>query len=141
MLALDVEWSSRITTPNFRVDDPVIASVLWNSSKPGRSQLPACVVIHATATWSRAYLELDRADAALHLLEAFQRIHGADEAVLHAVAHRWRFAQVEKAIGRAYVWDPEQSLGACGDWCLGPNVEHAVTSGSELGKRMITDMS
>jgi renalase len=97
MLALDGEPSGRITASQTRVDDPVIQSIVWNSSKPGRAQVPTCVVVHATATWSRAHLELDRTAAALHLVDAFQRVHGADQSVLHAVAHRWRFAQVEKA--------------------------------------------
>jgi renalase len=140
MLALDGEPSGRIAAPLARVDDPVIQSIVWNSSKPGRPQVPNCVVVHATAAWSHAHLELDRTAAALQLLDAFRRVH-ADQSVLHAVAHRWRFAQVEKAVGRVYVWDPKQRLGACGDWCLGANVEHAVTSGSELGKRIVADMS
>jgi renalase len=141
MLALTEEPPGQITTPYARVDDPIIESIIWNSSKPGRPQVPVCVVVHATATWSRAHLELDRADAALHLGNAFRRVQGRDQAVLHAAAHRWRFAQVETAVGRAYVWDPEQRLGACGDWCLGPNVEHAVTSGVELSRRIVADLS
>jgi renalase len=140
MLALETPLLGELSEPYQRIDDEVLETIVWNSSKPGRSSSPACAVVHATARWSRAHLELDPVDAAQRLLDAFGRFHDATRPLLHARAHRWRFAQVEHAVGRAYLWDPEQGLGACGDWCLGSNVEHAVASGTALGRRIADKM-
>jgi renalase len=140
MLVLETPLLDKLSEPYQRIDDAVLETIVWNSSKPGRSSSPACAVVHATARWSRAHLELDAVDAAQPLLDAFWRIHGSTRPLHHMRAHRWRFAQVEYAVGRAYLWDPEQGLGACGDWCLGSNVEHAVASGTALGRRIADKM-
>jgi predicted NAD/FAD-dependent oxidoreductase len=49
-----------------------------------------------------------------------------------SAAHRWRYAMVEQAAGRAFLWNESMRIGACGDWCLGPRVEAAFESGEAL---------
>jgi renalase len=140
MFAVETPLLGKLGEPYQRIDNAVLETIVWNSSKPGRSSSPACAVVHATARWSRANLKLDPIDAAQRLVAALWRIHGSEMPLLHARAHRWRFAQVEHAVGRDYLWDPMQCLRACGDWCLGPNVEHAVASGTQIGRRIADQM-
>jgi renalase len=140
MFAVEMPLLGKLSEPHQRIDNAILETLIWNSSKPGRSSYPACAVVHATARWSRAHLKLDPVDAAERMVAALWRVHGSAMPLLHARAHRWRFAQVEHAVGRAYLWDPEQGLGACGDWCLGSNVEHAVASGTALARRMADKM-
>ena len=77
------------------------------------------VGVHATPAWSRAHLEQSATwvSAALeHALRA--HLPGLGPSV-HAVAHRWRYALVEQAIGVPFGWDETLGLGACGDGWLG----------------------
>jgi renalase len=48
--------------------------------------------------------------------------------------HRWRFANVDWAVGKPYLFDSDAGLAACGDWCLGNRVEAALGSGRSLGQ-------
>lgn len=58
----------------------------------------------------------------------------------YAEAHRWRFAQVETALGRPCQYDPALRLGAAGDWCLGPRIEAAHDSGLALAQAILGDL-
>ena len=53
------------------------------------------------------------------------------------LAHRWRHALVETAIGQPGLWDPATRIGVCGDWCLGGRVEAAYVSGIGLARSVI----
>jgi renalase len=111
----------------------IIAWIADNSSKPQRPTLRACYVAHASAPWSRAHLELSREAARDLLMVEFAALTGADPTRCSAVAHRWRYALVERALGQPFLFDANLALGACGDWCLGARVEDAWTSGRAAG--------
>jgi predicted NAD/FAD-dependent oxidoreductase len=94
-------------------------------------------VLQATAAWSAEHLERDGADVAALLCEAFGRALGvALEAPRTLVAHRWRFARVERPLGAACLWNPELQLAAAGDWCLGERIEDAFLSGCAAAGRL-----
>ncbi|NIP14186.1 MAG: FAD-dependent oxidoreductase [Pseudomonadales bacterium] len=93
-------------------------------------------VAHATARWSRANVDLDPADAAERMLRALDPAlagtsSGGPDVVM---AHRWRFASTASPLGRSHLWDPQQSLGLAGDWCLGATAEDAFASGNALAR-------
>ena len=48
-------------------------------------------------------------------------------------AHRWRYGLVRTPAGAPCLRDESLGLVACGDWCLGPAVEHALASGRAAG--------
>ncbi len=66
---------------------------------------------------------------------------GVTAAPVHAVAHRWRYAMVERAAEEPYLWDAAARIGACGDWCLGSRVEAAFDSGDGLGAAVAAALS
>ena len=70
------------------------------------------------------------------MMDSLRGVLDADLRPVFSVAHRWRYALVDKAIGAPFVWDSARRLGACGDWCLGPKVEFAFQSGDALGGAM-----
>jgi len=114
------------------------APVAWASreaSRPGREPGER-LVVHASPDWSRAHLE-ETPDAVARALAAAVSDRLAAPAPAFAVAHRWRFAQVENAAGVAWAFDPDLRVGACGDWRLGPRIEHAWTSGRDLARRIL----
>lgn len=113
------------------------ADVAWaarNSAKPGRGEGEDWV-IHASPEWSQEHLELEKDEIAGKLLEAFFAETGIGLASpVHAAAHRWRYAMVDKADGAPAFWDDALDLGICGDWLAGPRVENAFLSGYELAE-------
>jgi renalase len=119
----------------------MIAWVATNSAKPQRASTPACYVVHARAAWTQANLELDREAARDALLAEFTAVTGATLAGCSAMAHRWRYALVERAVGQPFLFDAQAGVGACGDWCLGPRVEDAWLSGRAMGHRLVIDAS
>lgn len=108
-----------------------IAWLARESSKPQRSSVERWTV-QANPVWSEEHLEDDAQRVQAKLLKAFAEVTGIRAAPDYAQMHRWRYAQTTQPLGRSHLWDAEQSLGACGDWCLGHRVEDAFVSGLEL---------
>ncbi len=115
------------------------APLAWlarNGSKPGRTDTEAWVA-QASTDWSRAHLERSPDEVAKELTAQFCALTGAPVPV-HAVAHRWRYAQVTRPVGVPSVHDPEAGLGVCGDWCLGPLAADAWESGEDLARTLLS---
>ncbi|MFM8579953.1 MAG: NAD(P)/FAD-dependent oxidoreductase, partial [Planctomycetaceae bacterium] len=110
--------------------------VARNNSKPGRPERE-CWVLHASPEWSREYLEAGAEWVAGELEKAFWTAVGATgEQVVARQALRWRYALPESPLPEQFLLAEEVGLGVCGDWCGGPRVEGAWTSGARLGEEL-----
>jgi renalase len=109
-------------------------SIGWaarNSAKPGRSG-PEAWVVQAGPEWSAEHLEEGPETVALALLAEFAATIGFKmPPPIVLSAHRWRYARSGNA-GRGALWNAALGLGVCGDWLLGPRVECAWLSGTQL---------
>lgn len=120
---------------DFMRDKGILTWAARNSAKPGRGGMETWVV-QATANWSAANLELAPDEITGPLLDALGRAAGAELPVpTFATAHRWRYA-LSAGAGIGSLWNPHLGLGVCGDWLLGPRVECAWLSGTELGEKV-----
>ncbi len=117
-----------------RDPDAVFAWIARDDTKPGRDG--GTLVAHAAPAWSRTNLE-EPADRIAERLVAALKTLVPVGTVRHAAAHRWRYAQVERAVGADCLFAPETGLGFAGDGCLGPRVELAYLSGLALAERVI----
>lgn len=110
-----------------------------DSSKPQRPTGSQSWVVHASPQWSREHLDADAPDAARLLLAEFSKAlgHKLPEPA-YLVAHRWRHARVEQALGVPCVADEETASGACGDWCIAPRLEAAFESGRTLAHSLLS---
>lgn len=112
-----------------------IAWAARNNAKPGRPQ-PEAWVVQASAAWSNARLEAAQERVSAWLLEALAKAAGILIPLpLTAQSHRWRYA-LSAGTGDGALWNPDLSLGACGDWLLGPSIECAWLSGRVLAQRI-----
>lgn len=126
--------------PAYLQDRGLIAWAARNNSKPGRGATE-CWVIQAGAEWSQQHLELDREEVAKRLFAAFElECARALPEPRFLKAHRWRFALAFGQHGTNQ-WNPQLRLGACGDWCMGPQVEGAWLSGVELAEKIAAHFS
>ena len=110
--------------------------VARDSAKPGRGGAESWL-LHASAEWSEAHIELDAASIAALLLPEFAQLGGP--APERWSAHRWRYASTAnvRAENDVCSWDRGQALGLCGDWLNGGTVEAAWLSGRALAQRMV----
>ena len=102
------------------------------SSKPGRRRDRSWVA-HATVEWSRTHLEDEPSRIEQLLSEELSSILETEITPPWSV-HRWRYAVVRTPVGIESLVDETLGLTACGDWCLGPTVEHALLSGLAAGR-------
>jgi predicted NAD/FAD-dependent oxidoreductase len=124
-----------------RPKDSAIAWLARDSSKLGRRADSHSYVLHATPAWSRANLELAPAEVIPLLHASLARLLDADVQPTYAAAYRWRYALVERPLGRDFVWDQTMRVGACGDWCIGPRIENAYLSGLRLAEAVHADLA
>jgi hypothetical protein len=111
-----------------RAPDSALPWIARDGGKPGRQG--ETWVAQAAADWTRAHLDLPRAEAVQALLALLRdRAGGHLPDVLHADAHRWLYAQAPSPLGVPCLSDPDSGLIVAGDWCLGSRAEHAVLSG------------
>ncbi len=126
--------------PAFMQDNGDLAWAARESSKPGRNAASDCWVLHASSEWSARNLEREAADVARDLLASFGNLAGRalpEPAFLKA--HRWRFACPFGQRGPV-LWNPQQLLGACGDWCVAPGIEGAWLAGTQLASLALRDL-
>jgi renalase len=114
-------------------DAGIIGWAACNRAKPDRDG-PEAWVVQGTASWSAAHIENQADGVATRLLDALASHAGGATLppVLSITAHRWRFAMT-RGTDKGALWNDRLSLGACGDWLLGPRVELAWLSGRQLG--------
>ncbi|MEL6287555.1 MAG: FAD-dependent oxidoreductase [Pseudomonadota bacterium] len=116
-----------------------------NASKPARSGTPETWVLQAGAEWSKMHLEEPAETIAAAMTEAFaNRIAARGHnmpmpEIIDRVAHRWRFARVEKPLGALFLAAPSAGLYAGGDWCIRGRVEAAFESGTALATAILMD--
>ena len=135
MLALDEPQAEILIEPR---EDP-IGLIALDSSKPGRPE-GVRLTVHATPNWSRLHLEEPRESIAAALIRAAGDRIGTALRPTTAVAHRWRYAQVETALEVPSLYDRTLRIGAAGDWCLGARVEAAYDSGAALAETILADL-
>ena len=111
--------------------------VARNSSKPGRSGAE-CWVLHAAPDWSRAHLDMETGLLTELMLDAFFQAAGsAPVTPLFTTAHCWRYSIAQSPLARGSLWDAEERIGLCGDWCNSLRVEGAFLSGIDLANRIV----
>jgi renalase len=135
MVAVERPPTDALIEPN----DGPIGLIASDSSKPGRPD-GGRLTVHAKPDWSRTHLEAPREAIVSVLSKAAEACLGSPLRVGYAQAHRWRFAQVETALEKPCLYDPDLRLGAAGDWCLGPRIEAAHDSGLALANAILSDL-
>ncbi|MEO0729627.1 MAG: FAD-dependent oxidoreductase, partial [Pseudomonadota bacterium] len=119
-----------------------LAKQVRNSAKPDRPDAPDQWVVHADLAWSQLHLNTSKEEIADALLERFAAANAISlPEYAYLAGHRWRFARVANAMGRSHLYDPALKIGVAGDWCLGPNAEHAFESGLLLADTIATDLA
>ena len=120
-------------------DGEALALIARNGSKPGRTG--ETFVMHATPQWSRTHIESDRDAVRSAMVDAMQRQTGLGEQLpepAHCEVHRWLYALVETPLDQPFLGNAQNTLFACGDWCIGGRAEAAHQSGEAVAHHIIS---
>ncbi len=94
-------------------------------------------MLHATARWSALHLNRSGDEVAAMLADAFAKRFNFGFRPTFIAARRWLTAAPANPLKDTYLWDPEQKIGAVGDWCGGPRIEGAFLSGRALAQNIV----
>lgn len=137
-LTLMLAHSSRADHPfvtRRRVDED-IAWLSRDSAKPDRPGHD-CWVAQAGLHWSRQHLEMEKEQIAAAMLPMVCDLLNLDpDDVIHAAAHRWRYAHASKPLGRPYL-EHSDTLYVGGDWALSARAEGAWQSGVAMAEALL----
>ena len=98
-------------------------------------------MLHATPQWSRKHLEVGRDTVKAAMLEAMRHQTGLGQDLpgpIHCEVHRWLYALVENPLDQPFLGNAQNTLFACGDWCIGGRAEAAHQSGEALAHHIIS---
>jgi hypothetical protein len=119
----------------------MIEWAIRDNSRPGRADGADRWVLHARPEWTRSKLEIDKPDAARHLVTAFRSMleKSAIEAgePLVVLGHRWRYARVARGWPEPFVADREKRIFAAGDWCGPGDIAGAWASGAAAARELL----
>lgn len=119
--------------------DDALVWIACDSSKPGRPSSGAQAwVAQAGPHFSASHLELSPAEMSAQMLPMLcDRLGVVLDAVRFAAAHRWRYALPAVTLGQPFLKSDDGTLYLGGDWCLGPRIEAAWTSGTAIGSDLV----
>ncbi|MDM8350346.1 FAD-dependent oxidoreductase [Pseudomonas sp. sp1636] len=123
------------------VQDSPLDWLTRNHSKPGRDSSPDTWVLHASSSWSKQHLDMDKETVIEHLHGALaELIDCAMPALTFGLAHRWLYARPASAHQWGSLADADLGLYACGDWCLSGRVEGAWLSGQDAARKLLAHL-
>ncbi|MGV2976394.1 NAD(P)/FAD-dependent oxidoreductase [Roseibium alexandrii] len=123
-----------------RDPDAPLAWIANEKTKPGRPDRNAFVA-QASPDWTGDHLELDKAAASdLMLSELCKKLDLDQSKVIHADAHRWRYAKAGIPLGEPYLSNASKTLFLGGDWCLDARVEAAFQSGTAIAETLLSEL-
>jgi len=97
-----------------------------------------CWVLHASPEWSQQYAASFRGRVMHALLDAFwQATDLVPVKPISSAVHCWKHAVPINPISEDSLFDENQAIGACGDWCTAPRIEGAVLSGFSMADRVM----
>ena len=117
----------------------VLSLIARNGSKPARTG--ETFVLHATPQWSREHIESEHDAVKSAMVSAMREQTGLGGNLpdpVHFEVHRWLYALVEKPLDQPFLGNPENTLFACGDWCIGGRAETAHQSGQALARHIMS---
>ncbi len=137
MLATERGW--QVPFDGAFVNQGKLGWIARDSSKPLRSKHVETYVLHSTVAWAKENLELSKERAIETLIEEAVKVTGVampDPCI--AKSHRWLYSRPTESLTHSSLWDDDNQLGACGDWCGGPRIEGALKSGMSLAGRVLS---
>jgi renalase len=122
------------------VNDQQLSLVARVNSKPGRTDKETWIV-QAAPEWSDTHFDSNDQAIVPFLEAAFADAIGVNvPAALVRSSFLWPYSTPITPVGKSCLYDSDERLGACGDWCMAPRVEGAFLSGLALAEQVLDDI-
>ena len=145
------------------VDHPVLAKIIHDTAKPGRSNKsadsnkPSRWVLQANLEWSELHKDSNADEIGILMLAAFKQLllerAGASHELLQsditiATPHLWRLGRHQPssdALGKAEAqqaamfWEPSSGLAVSADWLGAGTIVSAILSAQQLCQAVMVD--
>ena len=138
-LMLAVKNQKKIPISSIKLNDDIISWIaIENSKKRFKSKLNLWT-LQATLKWSKKNINHYKTNKKItnYIISRFVKITGIDKKnIIFKKMHGWKYSYNYKKTNLKSFWNKKYKLGICGDWFLGPKVEHAWLSASDLYKKI-----
>ncbi|MCL6414099.1 NAD(P)-binding protein [Aestuariirhabdus sp. Z084] len=115
--AIELEQANPQLADRYTGQDPVLASAVRDSAKPGRDSSHERWVLQAQPEWTLERLDSQPDSAGEQLLQRFCATLKAKGNARVLSTHRWLLAQHPlPGLESRYLLDRKQQIGLCGDW-------------------------
>ena len=121
-------------------ESQIIERVINENAKGRSNEHLGLYTVHAKRSWSQRHMQSPKVDVQAAMIEALQSL-GLDSAnIVHAQLHRWLYAGVAQPLGQPYLADTQRSLICAGVWCLGNDIDCALTSADATAAQVIQSL-
>lgn len=118
------------------VKDPIISLITINNLKPERPK-NFSLIVNSTNIWAENNIDQNINSIKEKMIDQLKKIISIDLSnIEYENIHRWKFANADYRKGEKSLFDPNLSLGVCGDWLIVGSVENAFLSGLDLYKNI-----
>ena len=118
----------------------IIERVINENAKGRSREHLGLYTIHAKRPWSQRHMESSKADVQNAMIAALRAIGFDSQNTLHAQLHRWLYAGVVQPLGRPYLADMKRGLICAGDWCLGNDIDSALSSADATAAKVVQSL-
>ena len=120
------------------INNNIFKKIIDNSSNYGYKNFSS-YVIHLNSSITNEQEFSNKDDIKEYMLN---KVYDISEIKLednfHVMPHFWKYANVAKSINENYIYDEELSLGICGDFFKGDNLEGSFLSSKRLYEEKLT---
>jgi predicted NAD/FAD-dependent oxidoreductase len=137
-LLLGFNQQPKISWQAAHVSGADISWISLNSSKPQRSSDFSLVAL-STNKWAQANVATSKEVVIDELIKKASKVVGLDlSEANHVDLQRWLYANINRT-NLAPLYDEENQLAACGDWCERGIVEGAFLAAHKLANKIIKE--
>jgi hypothetical protein len=111
------------------------------NSRIGQNLKLDCWTIHSKKTYGKKLSHLNKAQIREQLFKDFKHLASINfPEPIYSEGHRWLYGFTEQALNKNFIFNQQDKIGICGDWCRGDNVMDASISGTLLADNILTSV-
>lgn len=132
--------NENISVSSFRFDDKMLEWAANENSKKRFKSKYKLWTIQTNEKWAKKYInnfKKNKSKITLKVINRFLKLTGLKkQSIVFSNIHGWKYSFNYKKTNLKSYWSKKYNLGICGDWFMGPKIEHAWLSANDLFKKI-----
>lgn len=125
---------------SFKFNDDILGWAANENSKLRFKSKYLLWTIQSNNKWAKKYInkyKQNKKDVTFKLINRFSELTGFNnQNIIFSTIHGWKYSFNYKKTTLKSYWSTKYNIGVCGDWFLGPKIEHAWLSANDLFKKI-----